>query len=45
MPLLVIRMKVMMAIRIRGMGSPPKLNAKISLELGQGIVVDILTVM
>ena len=35
----------MMAIRIRGMGSPPKLNAKISLELGQGIVVDILTVM
>ena len=44
-PLLLIKMKVMMAIRIRGIGSPPKLGAKISLGLGHGTVVDIRTVM
>jgi len=28
----------MMAISISGIGSPPKLSAKISLEFGQGMV-------
>src|SRR5712692_2984915 len=44
-PLLLIRMKVMMAIRMRGIDLPPILNAKTSLGLGQGTVVDIRTVM
>jgi hypothetical protein len=44
-PLLLIRMKVMMAIRMRGMLWPKSVNAKTSLGLGQGSVVDIRTVM
>ncbi len=44
-PLDVISTKVMMAIRISGMGSPPKLRAKTSLGMGHGTVVDIRTVM
>ena len=38
-------MNVMMAIRMSGMGSPPKLSANISLVLGQGTVVEIRTFM
>ena len=34
----VIRMNVMIAIRIRGIGSPPKDSAKTSLGNGQGSV-------
>jgi hypothetical protein len=42
----VIRIKVMMAIRISGIGSPPPNDkAKTSLGIGQGTVVDILTVI
>src|SRR5215467_6249829 len=44
-PLLLIKMKVMMAIRMRGMVVPPIVKAKSSLGLGQGTVVDIRTVM
>src|ERR1700757_4666844 len=44
-PLLLIRTKVMMAIRMRGIFSPPIFKAKISLGLGHGTVVDIRTVM
>src|SRR3972149_8707864 len=44
-PLLLIRMKVMMAIRMRGILLPQSVNAKTSLGLGQGSVVDIRTVM
>src|SRR5579863_5343437 len=35
----------MMAIKISGIGVPPSCNAKTSLGLGQGTVVDIRTVM
>lgn len=38
-PLLLIKMKVIMAIRMRGMFSPPMCKAKISLGLGHGTVV------
>ena len=44
-PLLLIRMKVMMAIRMSGMSVPPMCKAKTSLGLGHGTVVDIRTVM
>src|SRR5438094_8204726 len=44
-PLLLIKMKVMMAIRMRGMVVSPIVKAKTSLGLGQGSVVDIRTVM
>src|SRR6266436_8347911 len=44
-PLLLIRMKVMMAIRMRGILWPQSVNAKTSLGLGQGSVVEIRTVM
>src|SRR3990172_5040647 len=44
-PLLLIRMKVMMAIRMRGIFWPNSVKAKTSLGLGQGTVVDIRTVM
>src|SRR5882757_2220604 len=44
-PLLLIRTKVMMAIRMRGIFLPNRTRAKTSLGLGQGSVVDILTVM
>src|SRR6266446_8827888 len=44
-PLLLIRTKVMMAIRMRGIFLPNRTKAKTSLGLGQGSVVDILTVM
>ena len=35
----------MMAIRMRGISWPPIVNAKTSLALGQGMVVDDRTVM
>src|ERR1700730_9056511 len=44
-PLLLIKMKVMMAIRRRGIFLPPIVKAKTSLGSGQGTVVDIRTVM
>src|SRR6266705_6573511 len=44
-PLLLIRTKVMMAIRRRGMLLPNSVRPKTSLGLGQGSVVDIRTVM
>src|SRR3990172_10972888 len=44
-PLLLIRTKVMMAIRMRGMFLPKSVKAKTSLGLGQASVVDIRTVM
>src|SRR5262249_49180 len=44
-PLLLIKMKVMMAIRMRGMVVPPIVKAKTSLGVGPGTVVDIRTVM
>src|SRR5437867_8799875 len=44
-PLLLIRTKVMMAIRSRGMLLPNSSRPKTSLGLGQGSVVDIRTVM
>src|SRR3981189_1568132 len=44
-PLLVIRIIVMIAIRMSGMRAPPMFKAKTSLGLGQGIVVDIRTFM
>src|ERR1700675_4112992 len=43
--LLLIRTKVMIAIRMRGILLPKSVNAKTSLGLGQGSVVDIRTVM
>src|SRR5436190_19604229 len=43
--LLLIRTKVMMAIRSRGMLLPNSSKAKTSLGLGQGSVADIRTVM
>src|SRR2546425_11243168 len=44
-PLLLIKMKVMMAIRMRGIVVPPIVSAKTSLGLGHGTVVDIRSVM
>src|SRR5213594_3900725 len=44
-PLLLIRTKVMMAIRSRGMLLPNIVRPKTSLGLGHGSVVDIRTVM
>ena len=44
-PLLLIRMNVMIAISMRGMGSPPNDKAKTSLGCGHGTVVDIRTGM
>src|SRR5712692_8306205 len=44
-PLLLIRTNVMMAIRMRGIFLPQSVNAKTSLGLGQGSVVDMRTVM
>src|SRR6266487_4183421 len=44
-PLLLIRTKVMMAIRRRGMLLPNSVRPKTSLGLGQGSVVDMRTVM
>src|SRR5450759_2507904 len=44
-PLLLIKMKVMMAIRRRGYFVPPIVKTKTSLVFGQGTVVDIRTVM
>jgi hypothetical protein len=44
-PLLLIRMKVMMAMRMSGISVPPMCKAKTLLGLGQGTVVDIRTVM
>src|SRR5258708_14054948 len=44
-PLLLIKMNVMMAIRLSGILLPKSVKAKTSLGLGQGSVVDIRTVM
>jgi hypothetical protein len=44
-PLLLIKMKVMMAIRISGIFVSPIVRAKTSLGLGHGMVVDIRAVM
>src|SRR6267143_331185 len=44
-PLLLIKTKVMMAIRMSGIFLPHSVKAKTSLGLGQGSVVDIRTVM
>src|SRR5216683_604392 len=44
-PLLLIRTKVMMAIRMSGIFLAQTVKAKTSLGLGQGSVVDIRTVM
>src|SRR2546428_9138125 len=44
-PLLLIKMKVMMAIRRMGNFLPPIVKMKTSLVSGQGTVVDIRTVM
>src|SRR5580704_30722 len=44
-PLLLIKMKVMMAMRRRGYFLPPMVKTKTSLVSGQGTVVDIRTVM
>src|SRR5882762_3536273 len=44
-PLLLIKTKVMMAIRMSGIFLPNRTKAKTSLGLGQGSVVDIRTVM
>src|SRR3972149_8318052 len=44
-PLLVIRTKVMIAIRSSGMSWPPTCSAKTSLGLGHGTVVDSRTFM
>src|ERR1700730_751467 len=44
-PLLLIKMKVMIAIRMRGIFLPPIVKAKTSLGSGQGTVVDIRTVI
>src|SRR5476649_466562 len=44
-PLLLIRTKVMMAIRRSGISLPKSVNPKTSLGLGQGAVVDARTVI
>ena len=44
-PLLLIRMKVMIAIRISGTSAPPTLSEKTWLALGHGTVVALRTVM
>src|SRR5471030_1325019 len=44
-PLLLIRTKVMMAIRRSGISLPNNVNPKTSLGLGQGVVVDARTVI
>jgi hypothetical protein len=44
-PLLLIKTKVMMAIRMRGNVVPPIVRANTSLGFGHGTVVDIRTVM
>ena len=44
-PLLLIRTKVMIAIRISGIVVPPIVSAKTSLGFGHGTVVDMRTVM
>ena len=44
-PLLLIKMKVIIAIRMRGMVVPPIVKAKTLLGLGQGTLVDMRTVM
>ena len=44
-PLLLIKMNVMMAIRMSGMCLPPRLSAKTSLGFGHGTVVDVRAVM
>ncbi|MFC6669876.1 hypothetical protein [Marinobacterium aestuariivivens] len=44
-PLLLIRMKVMMAIRISGIERPAMVSANTSLGTGQGSVVVMRTVM
>src|SRR6266852_4573957 len=44
-PLLLIKMKVMMAIRMRGIVVPPIVKAKTSLGSGHGTVVEIRSVM
>src|SRR6266699_7330375 len=44
-PLLLIKMKVMMAIRMSGIFVPPIVKAKTSPGLGQGTVVELRTVM
>jgi hypothetical protein len=44
-PLDVIKMKVMMAIRMSGIDSPAIVKAKTSLGFGQSTVVDDRTVM
>jgi hypothetical protein len=44
-PLLLIKMKVMIAIRMSGMVVLPIVKAKTLLGLGQGTVVDIRTVI
>src|SRR5713101_2802299 len=44
-PLLLIRTKVMMAIKSRGMLLPNRVRPKTSLGFGQGSVVDMRTVM
>jgi hypothetical protein len=44
-PLLVMRMKVIKAIRTKGTSLPPSVKANTSLELGQASGVDIRTVM
>jgi hypothetical protein len=44
-PLLVISMKVINAIRTKGISLPPSVKANTSLELGQRSGVDIRTVM
>ena len=44
-PLDEIRINVMIAIRIKGMGSPPNDSANTSLGTGQASLTDIRTVM
>src|SRR5918911_5652611 len=44
-PLEVMRTKVMMAMRMRGISSPPMCRAKTLLGFGHGTVVDMRTVM
>jgi hypothetical protein len=44
-PLLLIKMKVMIAIKMRGIVVPPIVKANTSLGLGHGTVVEIRTVM
>ena len=44
-PLLLIRIKVMIAIRISGMSLPKMRSANTSLGFGHGTVVELRTVM